>query len=123
MMMKTGEKILHWAPRVLGILFAAFISIFALDVFGEGYGFWETVWALLMHLVPTFLIVGAVLAGWRWEWPGGVLFIGLAIFYIVMSRGRMDWITYLLIPGPAFLTGILFLLNWYRKRKSTEPGE
>ncbi|MCD4671418.1 MAG: hypothetical protein K8R77_02035 [Anaerolineaceae bacterium] len=115
-MIKTGEKVLHWAPRVLGILFAVFISVFALDVFGEGYGFWETIGALLIHLVPTYLIVGAVLLGWRWKWPGGVLFIGLAVFYIVMTRGRMDWVVYLLIPAPAALIGILFLVDWFRKR-------
>ena len=114
--MKTSDRILHWAPRVLGILFAVFISLFSMDVFGEGYGFWGTIVAFLMHLVPTYLIVGALLAGWRWEWPGGVLFIGLGIFYIVMSRGRMDFVTYLLISGPAFAIGILFLINWFRKR-------
>ena len=31
------KRVLYWTPRVLGILFALFISIFALDVFGEGY--------------------------------------------------------------------------------------
>lgn len=103
----------------MGILFAAFISIFALDVFGEGYGFWGTIVALLMHMVPTFLITGALLAGWRWEWPGAVLFIGLGIFYIVMSRGRMDIAACLPIPGPAFLVGALFLINWIRKRNRT----
>ena len=118
--MKTGEKILYWAPRVLGIVFAAFISIFALDVFGERYGFWGTIFALLMHLVPTFLVVGALLAGWRWEWPGGVLFIGLAVFYMVMFRREMDPVIFLLIPGPLALVGVLFLVNWFKKRNSGE---
>jgi hypothetical protein len=35
------SSILYWAPRLLGILFSLFVSIFALDVFGQGYGFWE----------------------------------------------------------------------------------
>jgi len=116
--MKTGEKILYWSPRVLGIAFAALISLFALDVFGEGYGFWGTIWALLMHMVPTFLVVGALLTGWRWEWPGGVAFIGLAVFYMIMFKDREDWLTYILIPGPVALIGLLFLINWLRKRKS-----
>ena len=114
--MKNSDKILHWAPRVLGIVLAAFISIFALDVFGEGYGFWGTLLALIMHLVPTFLIVGALLAGWHWEWPGGVLFIGLAVFYMVMFRREMEPVIFLLIPGPLALVGVLFLVNWFRNR-------
>lgn len=113
--MRTGEKILFWAPRVLGIIFAAFISLFALDVFGAGYGFFETIAALLIHLVPTYLIVGALLLGWRWEWPGGLAFIALGIFYILMSGGRQHITAYLLITGPAVLIGILFLVTWWQK--------
>jgi hypothetical protein len=30
------KQLLFWTPRVLGILFAAFVSMFALDVFGKG---------------------------------------------------------------------------------------
>ncbi|MGQ0603506.1 MAG: DUF7670 domain-containing protein [Anaerolineales bacterium] len=51
------EKLLFWIPRILTILFAGFVSLFALDVFVEGYGFWETLLALLMHLIPTGLIL------------------------------------------------------------------
>lgn len=116
--MKTPpERLLHWTPRVLGILFAAFISIFALDVFGQGYTFWETIAALVMHLVPTALVLGAVAIGWRWEWLGGVLFIALGALYLWFASGQ-HWSAYLLISGPLFLVGILFLMGWwYRARQ------
>jgi len=32
---KIFQKIVYWLPRVLGILFTLFISIFALDTFGR----------------------------------------------------------------------------------------
>ena len=32
------RQFLFWSPRVLTILFALFLSLFALDVFEEGYG-------------------------------------------------------------------------------------
>ena len=83
--MKTKmTPIIYWAPRILGILFAAFISIFALEVFTEGYEFWDTVVALVMHLVPTAIIVIVLLIAWRWERIGGVLFLLLGALYIVM---------------------------------------
>jgi hypothetical protein len=41
------KRILLWTPRVLSLLFALFVSLFALDVFGQGYGFWQTTLALL----------------------------------------------------------------------------
>jgi hypothetical protein len=109
-MAKRSKGWLFWTPRVLGILFAFFISIFALDVIGVGYGFWETIVALFMHLVPTFLVVIALVIAWRWERVGGVLFLLLGVFYIVMVYPRVDLISYLLIAGPLFLVGILFLV-------------
>jgi hypothetical protein len=55
--MKAGnKKLLTWLPRIPGMLFAVFISLFALDVFSEEKGFLQTLIALLMHLIPTFII-------------------------------------------------------------------
>lgn len=62
------SRILFRTPRILCILFTVFINFFALDVFGEGHTFWETLWALGMHLVPTFLVLVALALAWRWEW-------------------------------------------------------
>ena len=92
-MNETTLRFLYWAPRVLGILLAVFVSVFALDVFGEGYGFWSTVLALVMHLIPTALIVLALVIGWRWEWIGGILFIALGVFYVFMTGGSFGWLT------------------------------
>jgi hypothetical protein len=110
-MRRPVERTLFWAPRILCILFAVFISLFALDVFGEGYGFWGTILALLMHLIPTALVLIALAIAWRWEWVGAVLFIGLGLLYILTGH-RMHWSVYLVISGPLFLVGVLFLLNW-----------
>jgi len=109
------KRVLFWAPRVLCVLLAVFLSIFALDVFSEGYGFGETILALLIHLVPTLIVVIALLIAWRWEWIGAILFIALALFYLISSGGE-SWI----ITGPLLLIGILFLFNWiYRTRLNT----
>jgi hypothetical protein len=97
---------------VLGIFFALFVSMFALDVFGAGYGFWETILALLIHLVPVYLILLALAIAWRWEWAGGMLFVGLGLLYIIIAWGQFPWVAYLVIAGPAFLVGALFLIDW-----------
>lgn len=111
-MRRSTKQFLFWSPRVLCILFAVFVSLFALDVFGEGRTLGETVLALLIHLVPTYLVVIALLLAWRWEWIGGVLFIALGVFYLIWTRGRFPWVTYLAMSGPLFAAGVLFLLNW-----------
>lgn len=114
------QRLLFWTPRALCILFAAFLSLFALDVFGEGYGFWRAILALLIHLVPTYIVVIVLVIAWRWEWVGAVLFTALALFYLVWTRGKFPWSTYLAMSGPLFLVGVLFLLNWlYRAELRT----
>ena len=106
--MHTNKKrFLFWMPRVLCILLAMFLSVFALDVFSEGYSFGETILALLIHLVPTFLVVIGLVIAWRREMVGAILFIILAVGYLVMSKGES-----LIILVPLVLVGGLFLLNW-----------
>jgi len=113
---------LFWAPRILGILFAIFISLFALDVFGNGAGFWETLIGLLIHLVPTYLVVISLLIAWRWERLGAALFLALGGAYLMDAWGRFDWTAYAAISGPLFLIGILFMTDWlYNKFSSPQP--
>jgi len=119
-MKRPVKRLLFWAPRILCILFAVFVSLFAFDVFEEGHGFWGTMLALLMHLIPTFVILIVLAISWRWEWVGGILFIALGVLYLVMSWGRFHWSAYLVISGPLFLVGVLFLINWlYRAQLRT----
>ena len=121
-MSKPVARLLFWTPRILRIPFAAFVSLFALDVFGEGYTFWETIVALAMHLIPTAVILVALTIAWRWEWVGGLLFIALGALYIlIFPQGH--WSAYLVISGPLFLVGILFLADWWfraRLRSSSQ---
>ena len=65
-MNKPTKRLLFWTPRIMCILFAVFVSLFAFDVFGEGYGFWKTLLALLMHLIPTGIILIGVLFLLNW---------------------------------------------------------
>lgn len=112
-MKKSVKWVVFWLPRILCILFALFISLFALDVFGEGYGFWETIVALLIHLIPTAMVLVALAIAWRWEWIGAILFVALGVWYVIMAWGKFEWTTYLLIAGPLYLIGALFLVNWF----------
>ncbi len=111
-MKKPVKGVVFWMPRILCVLFAVFISLFALDVFGEGYDFWETIVALLMHLIPTGIILIALVIAWRWEWVGALLFLALGVWYVIMAWGEFEWVTYLVIVGPLLLVGALFLVNW-----------
>jgi hypothetical protein len=114
-MTTSTKNFVFWTPRILCILFALFISLFALDVFCKGDNFWQTLLSLFMHLIPTFVILIVLALSWRWEWVGGILFIAIGISYTVMAWGKFVLSVYFLISGPMFLIGILFLINWFYK--------
>ena len=124
-MADNKKSALYWAPRILGILSMLFLAVFALDVFGEGYRFGELLVALFMHLIPSFVLLVTLIVAWRKERWGGGLYIFLGILYIWMFWDQGDWASYLIIAGPLFLTGILFLLNdWItRSQASTENDQ
>ena len=121
-MRRTIERLLHWTPRILGLLFAAFLSVFALDVFGEGYTFWQTILALTMHLIPTAVVLGALAISWRWGWAGGLVFLALGAWYLVMTWPRFHWSAYVVIAGPLFLLGLLFEIDWWYARLRKRSG-
>jgi hypothetical protein len=122
-MKHIGNGVIHWTPRVLTILFALFISMFAMDVFGEGRGFWETALALLMHLIPTIFIVAVLIASWRWPWIGGIIFPLLAALYVYWAWGKFPAQVYITMAGPLLLIAVLFLLDWRREaHEKTKPG-
>jgi hypothetical protein len=113
------KRVLFWAPRGIAILFAVFLSMFALDVFQESRGFWGTLAALGMHLVPVGVYLIILLLAWRWEWVGAVFFAGLAVLYIArlphqLPTGvRNNWIS--VIAGPLLVIAALFLLGWWKR--------
>jgi uncharacterized membrane protein YeiB len=117
-MSRTLKQLLFWTPRLAGILFILFLSMFALDIFGTGLSFWDTVVALFMHLIPSIVLAIAVAVAWKWEWVGAVLFSGWAILYAVLlgSRG-FDWFTYAMIGGLPILIGLIFLAGWIWRKQ------
>ena len=112
-MNKHLKQLLVWTPRVLGILFALFLSIFALDVFGAGYTIGETIVALFMHLIPTFVLLIALGLAWRWQWVGALVFLGFVAWYLIQAWGNFPFFVLLLIAGPPLLIGLLYLVDWF----------
>ena len=122
--MKYSTKaVVLWSPRVLAILFALFISLFALDVFDGKSGILETLIGFAIHLIPTGIIVIAIILSWHREWIGGIVFIFLPIFYIYSTWGRFPLSVYLIMCTPPMITGILYFVNWKIKRDDRGKGD
>ncbi len=106
------HTVLDWSPRVLLLAFAAFLVIFALDVFGEGLGFWRTLLALVMHLLPNFALVLLVALAWRRPWIGALGCLALAVLYASTIGRRFPWTVTAMMSGPLVLTGALYVASW-----------
>lgn len=114
--MKT--KFIYWTPRILGIGFVPFLSLFSLDVFSEYRGL-DALLPLLIHLIPSLALLVTVLIAWKYDLFGAIIFIGFALFYIFMVGFDRPWSWYAGISAPTALVGILFLLSWMQKGKTT----
>jgi len=120
------SKFVYWTPRILSILFILFLALFSLDVFDMNLGFWQTILGLVMHNIPSFILLIVLLVSWKHEIVGGIAFIlagllysGISIIRIITSN-PIEWYMLswsLIIAGPAFLIGILFIIGWFKKKK------
>jgi len=120
---KKVGKFLYWTPRILSIIFLAFLVLFSLDVFDEGLGFWGTIVGLLMHNIPVLILLIVLIISWKREIVGGVAFILAGCLYIfsAFARNMDNWLMVLVwslqISGVAFVIGGFFIANWVKKRK------
>ena len=107
------EKMLYWIPRVLTILAILFMMIFSLDVFGSGEPPGKQLLGFLMHNIPAFILTGILLIAWKWEIAGGVLFIIATLAGCILFRAFSGNPGALIVMGPFFIVGILFILHHF----------
>ena len=125
--MKTSIKILHWAPRIIGMLAIVFVSSFAADSFASEQTFSQQVSDFLMHLIPSFVLLGILIISWRWEFAGGILFTGVGIgltpfiflrnYHLNHSVGVSLGIV-MAITFPFIVAGVLFIASYFIKKKA-----
>ncbi|MCX6718251.1 MAG: hypothetical protein NTY81_01445 [Candidatus Staskawiczbacteria bacterium] len=120
--MEKINKFLYWTPRVSAVIFILFLALFSLDVFDGAYGFWGTALALFMHNIPSLILLAVLIISWRKEIIVGIIFILAGLFYIglLFLNSRFEWymISWMItIAGPAILVGVLFIINWLKRKK------
>jgi hypothetical protein len=111
-MTRRVRRLVFWVPRIALLAFAAFISLFALDMFGAGYAPLELLLGLLIHLIPTGVLLVAAALAWRHPWVGAIACTGWAAWYLSMTWGQSAVSIYALMAGAPLLVGLLFALDW-----------
>jgi len=105
------EKILYWLPRILTIVFIAFLGLFALDSFGGTEPILYQIAGFFIHLIPNFILIAILILAWKKPQIGGVVFLGLGAIFTIFFNTYEHLLNFLFISGPAFLIGILFLFS------------
>jgi phosphoglycerol transferase MdoB-like AlkP superfamily enzyme len=105
---KNSTSFYNHLPIWIAGLYAGFLGIFALDVFGEYQGL-ELLIALTMHLIPTILVITSLLITISRRQFGAWLFILFSLFTLLFFKTYQDPITLIIITLPPALTGILLL--------------
>ena len=125
--MKTSIRIIYWIPRILCILAILFVITFALDSFSPGMSFWRQAGSLLLHLVPSLVLIIFLIVAWKRELIGGVIFLitGLGFMPLVYMMNfqmnhsvMMSLGVILMVNFPFILAGILFIISHFLRTKN-----
>jgi hypothetical protein len=126
LMAKKSGRFIYWIPRILAILFIFLLALMSLDVITPENNLWQTITGLFMHNIPTLVLLIVLIISWKHELIGGIVFILAGLLYIFWASLNVPWYLALswsiTIAGPAFLIGILFMINWYRKKKQVKEA-
>lgn len=124
--MKMYVSALKWIARVLCILAILLVSLFALDSFSPDKTFLQNTAAFLKHLIPSFVLLAVLIVAWYREKAGGIILtaIGVAwcVFLFVFNFERTHSVStsiliVLILGIPFVLSGILFIVSYYEKKK------
>lgn len=127
--MKFNNKFMFWLPRICCILSILFISLFALDSFTKEKPLKIQVVDMMIHLIPTFILLLILILAWKKEFIGGIILLLISILFapiiyiqnynINHSLEKSVFVVFI-INLPFFLSGFLFILSHnYKKNKMT----
>jgi len=124
--MDRKTTLIHWVPRLLGLLAIMFVSLFALDSFEPGVPFFRQLAAFFMHMIPSLALAAILVLAWKNEMVGGIVLvvIGVVLSVLVFNLNyqRLGSVSkslgiIALITFPFILDGLLFLFSHYWKKR------
>ena len=125
--MNTSLKLFQWLPRIICILAILFVSIFAADAFEPGKTIGQQLAQFFIHLIPSFVLLAFLLVAWKKELIGGIIFaaIGIVMTPVIFSHNynvnhfsvAQSIGVVLMITFPFFVTGILFIVSYFMKKR------
>ena len=109
---------LHWTPRIMAILFTAFVTLLLFDVFAENYSPLQLLAALAFHAIPTLVLIVVLILAWKNDLRGGLTFLVLGIIHVLETINNFNFNLFLIVSMPLFLIGFLFVTSSLIKKKN-----
>ena len=102
----------HLAATILGVLYAVALLVFAADVFNDEQNITQTFYDLLLHLIPTAVILLIVVVAYNRSLIGAIIFLVLGLMYIITGWANLHWTAHVLIAGPLLVLSALYITAW-----------
>ena len=112
-MTDTAQNFLTWFPRILALIFAGFISIFALDALDAHHTLLQQLGHVLIHLIPTAAVLAALWLAWYRRIIGGLVFMMLGMAFTIHFGTWRETGLFLMFSMPLFVTGVAFIFSRY----------
>lgn len=110
MFFKSNKWLL--AATIIGILYALALLVFAADVFSKAQSVSQTFYDLLLHLIPTAVILLIVVVAYNRSLIGAIIFLVLGLMYIITGWANLHWTAHVLIAGPLLVLSALYITAW-----------
>lgn len=104
--------VVRWTARAIGIALLGLIAAFAI---GEGVPnpLRGSLPANMLTVALLTMLVGQIVA-WKWECTGSLLILGGFALFAIVNHG----VPLNVIFGPWLVTGLLYLVCWWRTPKA-----
>ncbi len=104
--MEKLAKVLTWSPRIFSTSIIALWMVGFLMIYGFGPYFFA-------GMLITLILVSTALMAWRTDVFGGFLFIAESVVLLLAGLGKGSQFVYIVIALPLFLTGVLYVTNYF----------
>lgn len=106
-------KLVRWTPRILTILAILFFMMFSLDEFTGSESLGKHIIGFLMHNIPAWIMVIALIISWKRELYGGICFVLCAIAFSIVFRTFAGNPYSAIVLAPVLITGLLFIFSHF----------
>ncbi len=108
-------KLIRWSPRIISVLLILLLMMFSLDVFESDLTWYDLIFGLFIHNIPTIILILTLIIAWKRPLIGAVVYIFAGTFYsiwMLSNQGFNQWLAVLSLGVPSIIVGILFYMDY-----------